>query len=166
MLHRGILSWVVLLASECIPQRKSRKGSRVIESYCGACGVFIAASSGPNLLELAERLHRCTGVSPDSKPGQFSSAEARIVSYLFGVGQTPGPGAVDDRLSNLLNELTTREKQLNEWLERSAMNARWFRKDPMTALRAANLGLHDNILKELESITASIAEKLRNGYIA
>jgi len=149
-----------------MPQRKSRKGSSVIESYCGACGVFIAASSGPNLLELAQRLHRCTGTSMDSKPGQFSSAEARIVSYLFGVGQTPSAGVVDDHLSMLLNELTTREQQLNAWLERSAMNARWFRKDPLTALRAANIGLNDNILKELESITASIAEKLRNGYIA
>jgi hypothetical protein len=149
-----------------MPQRKSRKGSRVIESYCGTCGVFIAASSGPNLLELAERLHRCTGISPDSKPGQFSSAEARIVSYLFGVGQTPSAEAVDDRLSALLNELTTREPQLNTWLERSAMNARWFRKDPIAALRAANIGFNDNILRELESITASIAEKLRNGYIA
>src|SRR5438270_13493427 len=70
---------VVLLTSECVPQRKSRKGSSVIESYCGACGVFIAASSGNSLLELAERLHRCAGASWDGKPGQFSSAEARIV---------------------------------------------------------------------------------------
>jgi len=117
-------------------------------------------------LELAERLHRCTGISLDSKPGQFSSAESRIVSYLFGVGQTPSPGVVDDRLSILLNELTTREPELNKWLERSAMNARWFRKDPIAALRAANIGFNDNILKELESITASIAEKLKSGYIA
>ena len=73
---------------------------------------------------------------------------------------------MDDDLSTLLNELTTREQQLNAWLERSAMNARWFRKDPITALRAANIGFNDNMLKELESITASIAEKLRNGYIA
>jgi len=128
--------------------------------------VFIAASSGPNLLELAERLHRCTGISLDTKPGQFSSAEARIVSYLFGAGQTPGSGVVDDRLSALLTELTTREPQLNEWLERSAMNARWFRKDPIAALRAANIGFNDSFLNELESITASIAEKLRSGYIA
>jgi len=149
-----------------MPQRKSRKGSSVIESYCGACGVFIAASSGPNLLELAERLHRCTGISMDSKPGQFSSAEARIVSYLFGAGQTPSPGVVDARLSILLGELTTREPELNAWLERSAMNARWFRKDPIAALRAANIGFNDSLLNELESITSSIAEKLRNGYIA
>jgi hypothetical protein len=138
----------------------------VIESYCGACGVFIAASSGNNLLELAERLHSCAGASWDTKPGQFSSAEARIVSYLFGVGQTPSAGVVDDRLAGLLHELTTREPLLNQWLERSAMNARWFRKDPIAALRAANIGFNEIMLKELENITTSIAEKLRSGYIA
>jgi len=138
----------------------------VIESYCGACGVFIAASSGTNLLELAERLHRCAGASWDTKPGQFSSAEARIVSYLFGVGQTPSTGVVDDNLAALLNELTTREPQLNEWLERSAMNARWFRKDPIAALRASNIGIDEGMLRELESVTASIAAKLKSGYIS
>jgi len=129
-------------------------------------GSLSPPAQGPNLLELAERLHRCTGISLDSKPGQFSSAEARIVSYLFGVGQTPSAALVDDRLTTLLNELTTREPQLNEWLERSAMNARWFRKDPIAALRAANIGFNDSLLKELENITASIAERLRSGYIA
>jgi hypothetical protein len=138
----------------------------VIESYCGACGVFIAASSGNSLLELAERLHRCAGASWDGKPAQFSSAEARIVSYLFGVGHTPGTGVVDERLAILLTELTTREPLLNQWLERSAMNARWFRKDPIAALRAANLGFNESMLTELEIITASIAEKLKSGYIA
>lgn len=128
--------------------------------------MFIAASSGTNLLELAERLHRCAGANWDAKPGQFSSSEARIVSYLFGVGQTPSTGVVDDRLANLLNELTTREPLLNHWLESSAMNARWFRKDPIAALRAANLGFNESMLSELENITASIAEKLRTGYIA
>jgi hypothetical protein len=157
---------VVLLASEIVPQHKSRKGSSVIESYCGACGVFIAASSGRNLLELAERLHRCAGASWDGKPGQFSTSEARIVSYLFGVGHTPGTGIVDDKLAVLLSELTTREPLLNQWLERSAMNARWFRKDPIAALRAANIGFNDGVLNELETITASIAEKLKSGYIA
>jgi hypothetical protein len=154
------------LALESTPQRKSRKGCSVVESYCGACGVFIAASSGPNLLELAERLHHCPGAPGDEKPGQFSSEEARIVSYLFGVGQTPDKGKMDDTLGSLLNELTAREPQLNQWLERSAMNARWFRKDPIAALRAANIGFNESMLRELETITASIAERLRSGYIA
>jgi hypothetical protein len=161
-----LMSWVVRLASEFVPQRRSRKGCSVIESYCGACGVFIAASSGPNLLELAERLHRCSGSSPDSKPWQFSSEEARIVSYLFGVGHTPGNSPVDDKLTTLFTELTRREPLLNQWLERSAMNARWFRKDPIAALRASGIGFNETILQELEAITASIAEKLRSGYIS
>ena len=154
------------MASECVPQRKSRKGSSVIESYCGACGIFIAASSGPNMLELAERLHRCLGANSDVRPGQFSSSEARIVSYLFGVGQTPNAGVVDGSLAQLLQELTIREPLLNQWLESSAMNARWFRKDPIAALRAANLGIDEVMLKELEAVTASIAANLRSGYIS
>jgi hypothetical protein len=166
MRGKSIQSRAVLVASDCVPKRRSRKGSSVIESYCGVCGVFIAASSGPNLLELAERLHRCAGASWDQKPGQFSSSEARIVSYLFGVGQAQSAGVVDDGLAHLLKELSTREPLLNDWLERSAMNARWFRKDPIAALRAANIGFDESLLKELETITASIAEKLRSGYIA
>lgn len=73
---------------------------------------------------------------------------------------------MDDTLGSLLNELTAREPQLNQWLERSAMNARWFRKDPIAALRAANIGFNESMLKELETITASIALRLRSGYIA
>lgn len=73
---------------------------------------------------------------------------------------------MDDTLASLLNELTAREPQLNQWLERSAMNARWFRKDPIAALRAANIGFNESMLKELETITASIALRLRSGYIA
>ena len=46
------------------------------------------------------------------------------------------------------------------------MNARWFRKDPIAALRAANIGFNETMLKELEAITVSIAERLRSGYIA
>ena len=149
------------IAVRMLPQRRSRKGSSVIESYCGACGVFIAASSGPNLLELAERLHRARASIGMQSQDSFSSSEARIVSYLFGVGQTPSTGVVDDRLAHLLNELTTREPLLNHWLESSAMNARWFRKDPIAALRAANIGFNESMLNELENITASIAEKLR-----
>ena len=73
---------------------------------------------------------------------------------------------MDDELGSLLNELTTREPLLNQWLERSAMNARWFRKDPIAALRAANIGFNESMLKELESFTTSIAERLRSGFIA
>ncbi len=82
------------------------------------------------------------------------------------MGHTPGTGVVDEKLAILLTELTTREPLLNLWLERSAMNARWFRKDPIAALRAANIGFNESMLKELETIASSIAEQLKSGYIA
>lgn len=135
----------------------------MIESYCGGCGVFIAASSGANLLDMAERLHHCSGMPGETKPGQFSSTEARIVSYLIGAGHPPAEYTLDDDVANLLNELSAREPLLSQWLEGSAMNARWFRKDPIAALRAANIGFNENLLNDLERITASIAQKMRDG---
>jgi hypothetical protein len=138
----------------------------VIESYCGGCGVFIAASSGTNLLDMAERLHHCPGTPREGKPGQFSTTEARIVSYLFGVGHPPGEYVLDDGVASLLNELAAREPLLSQWLEGSAMNARWFRKDPIAALRAANIGFNESMLNELEKMTLSIAEKMKDGSSA
>jgi hypothetical protein len=53
------------------------------------------------------------------------------------------------------------EKQLQEWTNRSAKNARWFRRDPLGAMRAAGLDIEDDIMLELELITKNIAKKLK-----
>jgi hypothetical protein len=53
------------------------------------------------------------------------------------------------------------EKQLQEWTNRSAKNARWFRRDPLGAMRAAGLDIEDDIMLELEIITKSISRKLK-----
>jgi hypothetical protein len=37
----------------------SNQRSLVVESYCPVCKVFIAASSNPKMLALAEQLHEC-----------------------------------------------------------------------------------------------------------
>jgi hypothetical protein len=37
----------------------NRRGSRVVESYCPNCGLFIGASTNPGLLAAAEHIHTC-----------------------------------------------------------------------------------------------------------
>jgi hypothetical protein len=53
------------------------------------------------------------------------------------------------------------EKQLQEWTSKSPKNARWFRRDPLGAMRAAGLDIEDDIMLELELITKAISRKLQ-----
>ena len=68
------------------------------------------------------------------------------------------PSQKPDRLLARLNQL---EKQLQDWTNRSAKNAEWFRRDPLGAMRAAGLDIEDDIMLELEVITRNIAKKLK-----
>lgn len=70
--------------------------------------------------------------------------------------KTPSPNP-----DPLLDQLGKVEKQLQEWTNRSAKNARWFRRDPLGAMRAAGLDIEDDIMLELQLITRSIARKLK-----
>jgi len=70
--------------------------------------------------------------------------------------KTPSPNP-----DHLLDQLGKVEKQLQEWTNRSAKNARWFRRDPLGAMRAAGLDIEDDIMLELQLITKSIAKKLK-----
>ena len=116
-------------------RRVSSTTSRLIESYCSDCGLFIASSPTEEIIELMERLHQC---------------------------QAPLPEMSRESIEALLQELARKEQQLVEWIQTSERNTQWFAKDPMSAIRAANLGLNENILQQLEFITASIAKKLRS----
>lgn len=60
----------------------------------------------------------------------------------------------------LIQELKKCEPQLQTWLEASAVNALWFLVDPVDALRAANLGLPEDLLAELETTIKTLEEKL------
>jgi len=68
------------------------------------------------------------------------------------------PSQKPDRLLARLNQV---EKQLQDWTNRSAKNAQWFRRDPLGAMRAAGLDIEDDIMLELELITRNIARKLK-----
>ena len=65
------------------------------------------------------------------------------------------------RDDSLLRALFECEERLHDWLENSAHNALWFAKDPVGAIRAANIGMDENLLSELEAVTVGIACKLK-----
>jgi hypothetical protein len=60
----------------------------------------------------------------------------------------------------LLLELASCEAKLNAWIRSSAVNAELFSKDPVAAMRAANLGLPEDVLEDLASVIESLAKKL------
>ena len=60
----------------------------------------------------------------------------------------------------LLLELARCEHQLKLWLISSAANAEWFATDPVSAMRAAELGLPEDILQEFALVLGSLKEKL------
>jgi hypothetical protein len=62
---------------------------------------------------------------------------------------------------SLLRALFECEDRLQEWLENSTQNALWFAKDPIGAIRAANIGMDESVLSELEAVASSIALKMR-----
>jgi hypothetical protein len=69
------------------------------------------------------------------------------------------PQATTD--DQLLCALRKSEDRLHEWIHRSEGNARWFGRDPIAAMRAAELGIDPGLMNELESITTAIQGKLR-----
>lgn len=118
-------------------RRVSRTSSRLIESYCEDCGLFIAGSPAQPILEVMEHLHRC-------------QAQLEVLSRKH--------------VDHLLQELSAREDDLLQWIRSSERNTRWFATDPMGAIRAANLGIDEQVLYQLELITRSIAKKLRDSH--
>ena len=60
----------------------------------------------------------------------------------------------------MLQELNRHETQLNIWLNSSPTNVILFIEDPVAALRAANLGISETILGELQETINGIVHKL------
>jgi hypothetical protein len=56
----------------------------------------------------------------------------------------------------LVQDLFNCEPRLIAWLNESPFNAELFRRDPRTAIRAANLGVDEELLCDLEEIVAGI----------
>lgn len=71
------------------------------------------------------------------------------------------PKTPSEKPDRLLDQLSKAENQLQEWTSKSPKNARWFRRDPLGAMRAAGLDIEDDIMLELEIITKAIFKKLK-----
>jgi hypothetical protein len=142
------------------PFRKARHGFAVSESYCPVCGMFIAASPNPQLLTLVERLHRCR--RPSKLPeGTADLSQARLVAYAFEKPLRERGLPWQYQLAPFMRKLAPQRPALNQWLHSSEANAKWFRRDPIGAVRAANLGIEERLLKELDSVTSTIAQRLK-----
>jgi hypothetical protein len=94
-----------------------------------------SGSPAPRVLELMEQLHHC-------------QVQVEVLSRKH--------------VEHLLQELSAREDDLLEWIRSSERNTRLFTADPIAAIRAANLGIDEQVLYQLELITLSIAKKLRD----
>ena len=77
---------------------------------------------------------------------------------VFDLRRRKPHAAEPDRLLLHLNKV---EQDLQKWIGNSKKNADLFRRDPLSAMRAAGLNLEDDIMLELEMITKSIAQKLK-----
>jgi hypothetical protein len=65
------------------------------------------------------------------------------------------------KVDPLIQALLDNESRLVAWLNESAHNTALFRRDPMTAILDANLGVDEGLLGELEEIVTGIALKLK-----
>jgi hypothetical protein len=63
--------------------------------------------------------------------------------------------------ARFISQLGNVEEALQQWIKSSAQNSRFFRRDPIGAMRAAGLDIDDDIMLELETVTTSIARKLK-----
>ena len=64
------------------------------------------------------------------------------------------------RVDPLMQALHGCESRLKAWLNECDLNAELFRRDPLTAIRAANLGIDEDLLAELEEALTGIALRI------
>jgi hypothetical protein len=159
---------VFAVAHDHFPVRKTNGKSSLVESYCPGCGIFIAASGHLPFLEIAEKGHRCPSLaSLERGLDVFRKKKPAVVPVGQATNWAASDARVDppleDQVDRLLLELARKQQELDEWLRSSETHARWFRKDPVGAIRAANLGIAEEVLTELEAVTAAIVQKLKAG---
>lgn len=107
-----------------------------------------------------ERIHRCR--PPGLLPEDDSDwSQARLVAYAFEKPLRESGLSWQYQLAPFMRKLAPQGHALNQWLHRSETNANWFRREPIAAIRAANLGIEEKLLKELDTVTLLIAQGLR-----
>lgn len=107
-----------------------------------------------------ESLHRCR--PPRLLPeGDSDWPQARLVAYAFEKPLRESGLSWQYQLAPFMRKLAPQGPALNQWLHRSETNVNWFRREPIAALRAANLGIEEKLLKELDAVTLLIAQGLK-----
>jgi hypothetical protein len=71
-----------------------------------------------------------------------------------------GLGLTMTNADPLMQALHNCESRLRAWLNECDLNAELFRRDPLTAIRAANLGIDEDLLTELEDALTGIALRI------
>jgi hypothetical protein len=71
-----------------------------------------------------------------------------------------GLGPTMTKVDPLMQALHNCESRLRAWLNECDLNAELFRRDPLTAIRAANLGIDEDLLAELEEALTGIALRI------
>jgi len=64
--------------------------------------------------------------------------------------------------ARLLAELAKYESGLREWMSRCTVNAIWYVADPIGALREADLGIAEDLLRKLEPVLSREARAARS----
>jgi hypothetical protein len=68
--------------------------------------------------------------------------------------------ASSDEPDRLVQELQRCETDLQKWLQQSTVNSLWFAVDPVDAMRAAGLGIPEELLAEMAQTLISVRDKL------
>jgi hypothetical protein len=91
----------------------------------------------------------------------YSDPDKKCYSAL---GQTKNPPNEDlPTMRNgdpLLQALFECEARLSAWMNESSLNAELFRRDPLAALRAADIGVNESLLLDLEETVTGLTRKL------
>ncbi len=65
------------------------------------------------------------------------------------------PRLSPETAERLQHELSMHERELRDWVERCSINAMWYITDPVGAMRSANIGFDESLLRELETLEAA-----------
>jgi hypothetical protein len=65
------------------------------------------------------------------------------------------------KIDPLIQALIDCESRLRAWINESPLNADLFRSDPLAAIRTANVGVDERLLREFEDTVARITLKLK-----
>ena len=86
---------------------------------------------------------------------------ATLMCYDLDQVQIPVELATVEKNDPLIQALLDCESRLQAWINESASNADLFRRDPLVAIRSANVGVDERLLSEFEETVTRIARKIK-----